>query len=93
VFDRHFGKDARMRSTVTLDADAEATVRRLIRERRLSFQQALNAAIRAGSPGRRRGSVPVFASPTFDMGAPAFPIDKAVRLAAQVEVLPSPDWH
>jgi hypothetical protein len=72
-----------MRTTVTLEPEAEAVVRRLMRERGLSFKQALNEAIRAGArpPGQR----PAFSTRTFDMGAPAIPLDKALRLAADLE--------
>ena len=71
------------RTTVTLDADTDAVVRRLMRERSIGFKQALNEAIRAGvaRPGtRRRVSTPV-----FDMGQPQIPIDKALRLSADLE--------
>ena len=72
-----------MRTTVTLEPDTDAIVRRLMRDRGLSFKQALNEAIRAGArrPGERRA----FRTRTFDMGAPAIPLDKALRLAADLE--------
>jgi hypothetical protein len=72
-----------MRTTVTLDADTDAIVRRLMRERGLTFKQAVNAAIRAGDP--RRPAASTFATPTFDLGNPSIPIDKALRLAADLE--------
>lgn len=72
-----------MRTTVTLESDADAIVRRLMRERGLSFKQAVNEAIRAGAGrGARRRS---HRTPTFDMGAPLLPLDKALRLAAELE--------
>lgn len=71
-----------MRTTVTLDADTHAMVRRLMRTRGLSFKEALNEAIRAGHRPARRGA---FRTKTFDMGAPALPLDKALRLAAELE--------
>ena len=72
-----------MRTTVTLDPDTDAMVRRLMRERDLTFKQAVNAAIRSGAaPTRRRKPV---ATPTFDMGPPAVPLDKALRIAADLE--------
>jgi hypothetical protein len=37
-----------MRTTVTLDADTEKLLRQRMAERRVSFKQALNDAIRAG---------------------------------------------
>lgn len=71
-----------MRTTVTLDPDTADIVRRLMRERKLSFKGALNEAIRAG---RRIADGGGFESPTFDMGRPTVPIDKALRLAADLE--------
>jgi hypothetical protein len=72
-----------MRTTVTLDPDTDAMVRRLMRERGLTFKQALNTAIRSGAaPTRRPRRI---ATPTFDMGAPAVPLDKALRIAADLE--------
>jgi hypothetical protein len=71
-----------MRTTVTLEPDAEAIVRRLMRERGLTFKQALNEAIRGASRARRRGG---FRTRVFDLGASAMPLDKALRLAADLE--------
>ena len=72
-----------MRTTITLEPDTDAAVRRLMRERGLTFKQAVNEAIRAGAatPGRRRA----FRTPSFDMGAPVVPLEKAIRLAAELE--------
>jgi hypothetical protein len=72
-----------VRTTVTLDPDTDAIVRRLMRERSLSFKQAVNAAIRAGA--HERGSRRRFRTPTYDLGRSAIPIDKAIRLAAELE--------
>lgn len=72
-----------MRTTVTLEADADLIVRRLMRERGLTFKQAVNEAIRAG--GTSRGRQPAFRTRTFDMGPAAIPLDKATRLAADLE--------
>jgi len=71
-----------MRTTVTLDPDSDAIVRRLMRDRKLTFKQALNAAIRAGAP---RGSRASFYTRTFDMGEPLIDLDKASHFAAQLE--------
>ena len=72
-----------MRTTVTLEADVDAIVRRLMRDRGLTFKEAVNEAIRAGASGgpRRRA----FRTPTAEMGVPRVPIDKALRLAAEIE--------
>jgi hypothetical protein len=72
-----------MRTTVTLAADTDAYVRRLMRARNLTFGEALNEAIRAGvSAGRTRKAA--YTRPK-SMGAPVVPLDKALRLAAQLE--------
>lgn len=72
-----------MRTTITLEPDVDAVVRRLMRERRLTFKEAVNEAIRAGAPGsgRRRA----FRTPVFDMGTPTVPLEKALLLAGQLE--------
>jgi hypothetical protein len=70
-----------MRTTITLDPDTDAAVRRLMRERGLTFKQAVNAAIRAGTGARRRA----FRTPTADLGPSRIPLDHALRLAADLE--------
>jgi hypothetical protein len=72
-----------MRTTVTLDPDTEAIVRRLMRERGLTFKAALNEAIRAGA--RAGQPAPIVRTPAFDLGQPRLPIDRALRLAADLE--------
>ena len=55
-----------MRTTVTLDPDVEQLVKRVMRERGLTFKQAINEALRAGLEAPREpgaGSLP-----TQDMG-------------------------
>jgi hypothetical protein len=70
-----------MRTTVTLDPDVEAHVRRVMRERGVSFKQALNDAVRRGFEGPKLATV----TPTFSMGEPTVPLDGALRLAADLE--------
>jgi len=72
-----------MRTTVTLEPDTEAIVRKLMRERNLTFKQALNAAIRVGAPGKDATQPPPFR--TFRMGRPRIPLDKALQLAGELE--------
>jgi len=72
-----------MRTTVTLDPDTDAVIRRLMRERRLTFKQALNAAIRAGT--KAPSGEPVQYTSPKHMGVPRVPLDKALQLAAQLE--------
>lgn len=72
-----------MRTTVTLDADVEAAVRRLMAQRGISFKRALNDAIRVGTSDatgerrsytRRRG-----------LGIPTADLTHALRVAADLE--------
>ncbi|MBA3300898.1 MAG: antitoxin [Thermoleophilaceae bacterium] len=71
-----------MRTTVTLDADVAAAVKRLQRERGVPFKRALNDALRAGLSGPSE-RVPFGA---FDMGLrPGVDLDKALRLAGELE--------
>ena len=72
-----------MRTTVTLEPDVAALIQKRMRERGLSFKQAVNAAIRAGLA---EGGAPTFQTPTFRMGFdPAIPWDKALTLSADLE--------
>lgn len=70
-----------MRTTVTLDPDVEALVKRRMHERGLSFKEAVNSAIRAGLAGPDTQ----FETPVFDMGEPAVPLTKALQLAGELE--------
>ena len=70
-----------MRTTVTLDPDVEAIVRRAMRERGVSFKQALNDAVRSGT----RETAVTVDFPTFRMGEPLVDLTKAVRLAGAFE--------
>jgi hypothetical protein len=72
-----------MRTTVTLDPDAEALLRRRMRERGVSFKVALNDAIRAGLAGSPPGRP--FRTPTADLGRPAVNLDRALQLAGELE--------
>jgi hypothetical protein len=72
-----------MRTTVTLDPDTDAVVRRLMHERKLTFKQAVNMAIRAGT--RPPSAEPVQYTVPKHMGVPRVPLDKALQLAAQLE--------
>lgn len=72
-----------MRTTVTLDPDVEALIKRAMRERGIGFKQALNDAVRAGAASRPAGrETPL---PTYDMGEPVVDVTKALRVAAELE--------
>lgn len=70
-----------MRTTVTLDPDTEQLIRRRMRERNLSFKEALNDAIRQGSV---EGS-PRFRTETAAMGRAKVNLDRALLLAGELE--------
>jgi hypothetical protein len=72
-----------MRTTITLEPDVDALIRRLMRERSLSFKQAVNLAIRTGLTSG--DDTPPFSTPTHDMGVASIPLDKALRLAGELE--------
>lgn len=67
---------------MTLDPDVDAHVRALMRERGLTFKQALNEAVRAGA---RPVGTAAFRTPTFALGPPRVPLDHALQLAAALE--------
>ena len=74
-----------MRTTVTLEPDVEALIHKAMRERRITFKEALNQAVRAGMTTAAAPPAP-FRTPTFRMGfEPTAPLDKALRLAADLE--------
>jgi hypothetical protein len=72
-----------MRTTVTLDPDCEALVRKRMRERGVSFKQALNDAIREGVLAR--GSSRRFSTEPARLGQPAVNLDRALQLAGELE--------
>jgi hypothetical protein len=72
-----------MRTTVTLDADTEQLLRRRMAEQKVSFKQAINDAIRAGLGRDAAQTAPI--TRTFDMGVPRVDLDKALRLAGELE--------
>lgn len=72
-----------MRTTVTLDPDVEALVKRTMRERGSSFKEAVNDAIRAAlaHPGSRAH----YCTPTADLGRATVNLDRALVLASELE--------
>lgn len=71
-----------MRTTITLDPDAAALVQRAMRERGVSFKQAVNDAIRSGARERRPAP---FRTATADLGVPTVDLDRALRFAGELE--------
>lgn len=72
-----------MRTTVTLDPDAEQIVRKRMRERGQSFKQALNDIIRDGSVSGR--PVEAFRTEVASLGESAVNLDRALQVAAELE--------
>lgn len=72
-----------MRTTVTLEPDVEALLKKLMREREISFKAAVNQAVRLGltkGSGERR-----FETRSRSMGRPEIDLTKALRLAGELE--------
>jgi hypothetical protein len=72
-----------MRTTVTLEPDTRLLVERAMRERGLSFKEAVNEAIRAGlgsaEPGREGYTTP------RELGPARVDLTKALGVAADLE--------
>jgi len=75
-----------MRTTVTLDPDVERLIRDAMRERAISFKEALNGAARMGLCGKGRRRATKFVQKSFRMGeAQEFRWDKALAVADAIE--------
>ncbi len=72
-----------MRTTVTLDDDTLVVIKRLMRERQISFKQALNDAIRQGA--HQRPAPATFETRTADLGVPSVNLDRALQIAGELE--------
>ncbi|HYM44755.1 MAG TPA: CopG family transcriptional regulator [Solirubrobacteraceae bacterium] len=74
-----------MRTTVTLDPDVAAKLKRAAQERGVSFKAALNDAVRAGLGGGTR-SARRYRVPARPMGVrPTVDLDRSLRLAGELE--------
>ncbi|MBA2497725.1 MAG: antitoxin [Acidimicrobiia bacterium] len=74
-----------MRTTVTLDPDVEALVRKAMTERHLTFKEAVNAAIRTGLLAGSNAEREPYRVPVRALGPPRVPLTKALQLAADLE--------
>ncbi len=71
---------------MTLDPDVEALIRKVMRERGLTFKETLNSALRAGLSGTPGTTAKPFRQKTYAMGfRPEVGLDKALSLAAELE--------
>jgi hypothetical protein len=74
-----------MRTTISLDPDLAARLRRLAAERGTSFTAAVNSALRAGLEAARRDTGR-YEEQTVSLGVrPGIDATKALRLAGQLE--------
>ena len=74
-----------MRTTVTLDPDVQALLKKAMRARDASFKQVLNDAVRAGLRGTAgRSPAQRFELLTFDMGEPLVDLTKANALSDEL---------
>jgi hypothetical protein len=69
-----------MRTTVTLDTDTEQIVKRRMRERGLSFKEALNELLREAAGDRAD-----FRTRTAALGVSRINLDRALQVAADLE--------
>jgi hypothetical protein len=72
-----------MRTTLTIDPDVRLLLERRMRERGQSLKETVNEALRSGLTGTGPGAP--FNTPTFDLGHPLVPLDKALSLAGELE--------
>jgi hypothetical protein len=74
-----------MRTTVTLDADVAAKLKQTARERGISFKEALNTNVRRGLESEGVRPKP-YRVRTRRLGVrPGVDLDKALRIAAELE--------
>jgi hypothetical protein len=75
-----------VRTTVTLDPDVERLIRNSMKERGISFKEALNQAARAGLLEKSRPRKRKFVQKTFHLGETQnFRWDKALATAEAIE--------
>jgi hypothetical protein len=74
-----------VRTTVSIDPDLAATLRRQAQERGITFKEALNVALRAGLDTEASTARPYRLRPRRLGLRPGIDLDKALRLAAALE--------
>lgn len=74
-----------MRTTVTIDPDLAVKLRRLARERGLSFKDALNSSLRAGLGADAGAARPYRLRARSLKLRPGIDLDRALDLAAALE--------
>ena len=72
-----------MRTTITLDSDVEALLKKFMNERGISFKESVNSLLRASLlPNEPRVD---YSFQSYDLGEPSVPLEHALRLAADLE--------
>ena len=75
-----------MRTTVALDPELQAQVKKLARERGISFREALNDVLRRGLGHGSQTTSHRYEVPARALGLrPGIDLDKALALAAELE--------
>lgn len=75
-----------MRTTVTLDPDLAVKLRRIARERGITFREALNTILRRGLAGGGGKASSPYRVPARRLGLrKGIDLDRALRLAATLE--------
>lgn len=73
-----------MRTTVTLEPDVEILLKRAMRDRGITFKDAVNEAVRAGL-AKPAHDVPPFKQRAFHLGKPVVDLTKALALADELD--------
>ncbi len=74
-----------MRTTVTIDPDVQALLKKAMRERDIFFKQALNDGLRQGLQARAPAKRKPFRKITVDMERPLVDLTRATALAGGLE--------
>lgn len=72
-----------MRTTITIESDVDALLRKRMRERGITWKQAVNEALREGLLRDQERSR--FETPTFDLGGARVPLERSLELAGRLE--------
>lgn len=72
-----------MRTTITLEPDVEALLKRSMRKRGITFKDAVNEAVRAGLT-KPAEDIPPFKQRTMHLGRPLVDLTKALALADEL---------
>ncbi|MBI2692127.1 MAG: antitoxin [Solirubrobacterales bacterium] len=70
------------RTTITLSSEADAALQNLMRERAISFKEAVNTAILEGAPAPPQNTP--FRTKTYNLGA-RIPLDHATTLVGELD--------